>query len=310
MHSCGGASRPLNAYGKSKARKGFVATTRRRAELRKLISRFGSNRKAYFSIIASNGLDKEHDDTARSLIGMIHADIERSRQEGQGTYHGASSAILESLLNSTSLLSPGEPLPDYTRYILSLPLLGSRLEAFNAIAPSGMQISRPPSRSINTHARSKELPPVRITKKGTLFVDESIIQKLLAEGSKLDGLTHFVRPRSHPSLNCYLLIPGNNCILLTSSIHADPTSPRGSVQMCQEILSAPDSELPEMLWEDRICLLHREKHVKADRSGVAHLIKTINQEFKQSCTMDQGGRRYKRVHSGIRITLDGDNSSK
>lgn len=217
------------------------------------------------------------------------------------------SALLEAVLDSSSLVEPGEELPDYTNYILSLPLLGGGIQGFRVIGEDSL-IS-PRSASLVGQSQSVvtplQLPPVRFTKKGTLYIDETVIQKLIREGSRLDGLTHFVRPRSHPSLNCYLLIPGHNCILLASSIHSDPTSPNGSTRMCPEILSGADCELPVMLWDKRICLLHREKHVKADRAGVMHLINTINNEFGIKCTFDKGGRKYRRIHSGIRITLDG-----
>lgn len=297
----------LGLSSKIRVCRGFVATKRRRILVRSLIAKFGSNRKEYFSAIMQNGLEKEHDQLARLLISHISTDIERSNSESLPTYHGMPSALLESILDSTSLVEPGEELPNYTNYILSLPLLGSRIQGFRAIGAASLI----PPRSPNPAGQSQsvvslaQLPPVRLTKKGTLFIDETVIQKLMREGSRLDGLTHFVRPRSHPSLNCYLLIPGYNCILLTSSIHADPTSPHGSIGICPEILSAADCELPAMLWHKRICLLHREKHVKVDRTGVIHLINAINNEFGIKCTIDKGGRKYRRIHSGIRITLDG-----
>jgi hypothetical protein len=297
----------LGLGSKTRVCRGFVATKRRRGDVRSLIAKFGSNRKEYFSAVMQNGLEKEHDQLAELLMSHISTDIERSSSEGLPTYHGMPSALLEAVLDSTSLVETGEEPPDYANYILSLPLLGSRIQGFHAIGEASLI----PPRNASLAEQSQSLvtplqiPPVRFTKKGTLFIDEIIIQKLIREGSKLDGFTHFVRPRSRPSLNCYLLIPGDNCILLTSSIHADPTSPHGSTGICQEILSAADCELPVMLWDKRICLLHREKHVKADRAGVIHLINAINNEFGIKCTLDKGGRKYRRIHSGIRITLDG-----
>lgn len=181
-------------------------------------------------------------------------------------------------------------------------------------ASSGSTIA-PPIRSIKPHTRRELVrqvssvatipPPVRITGSRRLLVESRVIEQLASEGSKLNGKSTFIRPGATGASNFYVVIPGNGCLLLTSSIHSDTFKQEAERSLSPDIVDG-DSELPEMIWEARIQIpSDREmtQGVFIDKDELYELLESTKRSFQGWAGWKKGGLRYRRVSSGLRISM-------
>jgi len=282
---------------KKRVNNGFLAVKGRKNKLRSLIIDFGRNRKRYFHKLIESGLESKHAQMAKQIADSIATLVEIAEHASMLTHYGMPGFIIDSVLDKVGLIYPGEQPPNYLQYLFLLPLLGNELRGFEWIGC--------------THAQSDpDIPPaadspVRITAKGKLLVGDSVITRLVKEGAKLDGLTSFVRPLPQSSFNSFILVPGKDCLLLTSAQHADPTESSGYTSICPEIIEA-DSELPQMLWNLRTPVnseLYTGRDLLVDKETLRALVDAASIAFGVSYTRSRTGLRFRRVHSGIRITL-------
>lgn len=278
---------------KKRVNNGFLAVKGRKNKLRSVIIDFGRNRKRYFNKVIENGLESKHALIAKQIAGSIATSVEIAEHASALTHYGMPGFIIDSVLDKFGLLRPGEQPPNYLQYLFLLPLLGSELQGFEWIGC--------------THAQSDpDIPPVadssvRITTKGKLLVGDLVITRLVNEGAKLDGLTSFVRPLPQSSVNSFILIPGKDCLLLTSAQHADPTESSGYTSISPEIIEA-DSELPFMLWNLRTAInseLYAGRDLLVDKEMLKSLVDAASHAFGVSYLRSKTGLRFRRVHSGI-----------
>lgn len=297
----------LGADHKRKVRAGFLAEKGRKNRLRSLFIEFGRNRKKYFKLLAESNLLEEHDNAISHLASQLATEIEIAKQEEGMTHHGMALRILDEVMIKLGLTEPGEWPGNYLQYLHALPVLGSRLKDFEPLNMAHFQGVRLMARVAQEKTKvaiPSRLPPIRITTSRKLLVEARVIDQLVAEGSKLNGRTSFIRPGPGAEQNYYLAIPGNQCILLTSSLHTNLVKgSRPHHLEAQEILGDP--ELPEMLWENRIMLPPEcviSDGVIINKQVLQSLRQAIEKLFGSCDRWRKGGLRYRRVKLGLRIS--------
>lgn len=297
----------LGADHKRKVRGGFLAVKGRKNRLRSLFIEFGRNRKQYFKLLEESNLMKEHDNAVYQLASQVATEIEAAKQEGGTTYHGMAPRLLDDVIVKLDLTEPGEWPSSYLQYLHALPVLGCRLQNFQPLNTNhyqGLQITPRAVQPKNTVTTTPRLPPIRITSSRRLLVETRVIDQLATEGSKLNGLTTFIRPKIDAPFNQYIAIPGDKCILLTSTLHAASFGDGNPCSLSQEILQA-DPELPAMLWDCTItlppeCITSQGVFIQKD--ALHKLREAATKAFGECNAWGKGGMRYRRVGSGLRIS--------
>ena len=293
-----------------RVRNGFLAVKGRKNRLRTAIIEFGRNRKHYFREVVERGLGERHIEVVDRLLSQVATEVEAAKQEGLPTHHGMASRIVDKILDKVGLKEEGDWIGNHMQYLLSLPILGNELPGFEQIgltrktlptpsAPKPPHSSKPP-----VPPNPIQDPPIRITGKGKLLIGSKVLRKLAREGSKLDGLTSFVLPDRDPEVNSYLLVPGDGCLLLTSMLHSDPKEVNGFSCICPDIILA-DKELPVMLWDQRICLLpvNPSSDILVGKEVLLAILDVARRSFDRDFSVRRGGLKFRRVHSGLRITI-------
>jgi len=292
-----------------KVRDGFLAIKGRKNRLRSLFIEFGKNRKKYFQLLSEAGLMKEHDDTASRLFSKTATEIEAAANKKSTTQHGAGLALLDNALCKLGLAEAGERSFNLRQYFHTLPILGNRLEGFETLnsSPALTLAKEPASKPRQVTSSSGipcALPPIRITRRG-LLVEARIIEQLVSEGSKRNGLTTFLRPEPNAADNHYIVLPGDQCILLTSFLHTNlvkGSKPHPLEE--REILSDPD--LPKMLWHGHISLSENCEighGIFIKKEELAILKNAMETAFGNCEPWRKSGLRYRRVQTGLRISM-------
>ena len=292
-----------------KVRGGFLAIKGRKNRLRSMFIAFGRNRKKYFQLLDEAGLMQDHDVAASRLVSQAATEIESLQHEDGSTHHGMALKLLDNVLLKLDLAEPNEWSSNFLQYLHALPILGNSLQGFELLnstplqravkqAKAGEKLSRnPPTRKIPS-------PPVRITRKG-LLIETKVIDKLVSEGSKRNGFTTFLKPNPSVSENHYIAIPGDQCILLTSFFHTNGVK-GGRTRPIEKSGIENDKELPKMLWGDQI-LLPRDcdlgNSIFIKKKNLMILKNAIEAHFGSSCYIHKGGLHYRRLTSGLRISL-------
>ena len=297
----------LGAVHKRKVQGGFLAVKGRNNRLRRLFVEFGKNHKKYFKLIAESNLMHEHDNVVSQLTSQVATEIEVAKQEGGTTHYGMALKLLDETMVELGLTEPGECPSNYLQYLYALPVLGNRLQDFQPLNTThfqGLKIKPKAVQAKNALTTASRLPPIRITSSRRLLVEARVIDQLSTEGSKLNGSTSFLKPSPSEGENYYLAIPGDQCILLTSSLHTNLA--KGSTPHhleAKEILG--DTELPEMLWENRIMLspeCDMREGVFIKEESLQLLREAIEKTFGGCGRWRKGGLHYRRVKSGLRIS--------
>jgi hypothetical protein len=305
-------------------RNGFQAVSGPKNKLRSLFIEFGRNRKCYFDLVAKAGLFEEHDKSVSVLMSQAVTEIEVARQEKSSTYHGMIISVLESILSKLSLSCNHDPLISYLFYLQSFPVLGQRLQDFRLVRTRNEDfLVNHGFRPLNPHvfpvfkdlpakvairqipSRPLVLPPIRITGARRLLVEARVIERLVAEGSKLDGKSTFIRPGQSNLDNSYFILPGNGCLLLTSSLHSGVSEDRAPRALSIDTLHG-DPELPEMIWEGGILLppdRETSQGVFVNKDELINAYDLIKGLFGGWAGWEKGGLRYRRVRSGLRISM-------
>ena len=297
----------LGADHKRKVRDGFLAVKGRKNRLRRLFIEFGRNHKKYFQLLAESNLMPEHDNVVSQLASQVATEIEVAKQEGGTTHHGMALKLLDDALVELGLTEPGEWPSNYLQYLHSLPVPGNRLKDFQPLNTThfqGLQITPKAAQVKNTVMRASRLPPIRITSSRRLLVEARVIDQLVTESFKLNGSTSFLKPNPSEEDNYYLAIPGDQCILLASSLHTNLVKGSKPHHLeANEILG--DTELPKMLWENRIMLspeCEMREGVFIKEEALQLLREAIEKTFGNCDRWRKGGLRYRRVKSGLRIS--------
>ncbi|MBW4531839.1 MAG: hypothetical protein KME02_14235 [Aphanothece saxicola GSE-SYN-MK-01-06B] len=281
---------------------GYLAEKGRANCLRRLFIKFGKNRKHYFQALAKAGLLPMHDQVGERLIKILSKDNTASAARGLPPF--SSLEILGSILLNARAINPGDLSLNHLQYVFSLPLLSDRISGFEKIELDHAALGDDDLQAESTKARSS-LPPIRLTNRGKLLIESKPLRQMAEEGAEPNHPTSFILPESNPSDNCFLLIPGERCLLLTSSLHINPCGSNSAAPLSSEMLDS-DPELPPMLWDQRICLLtpnFKNADIVIDRESFLSVINAMKNAFGDSCRIEKGGLKHRRTRSGLQITI-------
>lgn len=283
-------------------RSGYLAEKGRANCLRRLFIKFGKNRKHYFQALAKAGLLPMHDQVGERLIKILSKDNTASTARGLPPF--SSLEILGSILLNARAINPGDLSLNHLQYVFSIPLLGDRISGLEKIELDHAALDDDDLQTESTKARIS-LPPIRLTNRGKLLIENKPLRQLVKEGAGLNQPTSIILPDSNSANNCFLLIPGEKCLLLTSSLHIESCGSNSAAPLSSEMLDS-DPELPPMLWDQRVCLLtpnFNNADIVIDRESVLSAINAMRSTFGDSCRIEKGGLKYRRVRSGLQITI-------
>lgn len=294
----------LGAGHKHRIRNSFLAVKGRKNSLRRTFLQFGKNRKHYFQLLRDSGLMQEHDAVAARLVSHVATATRKAKSASRATYWGVITKNLDNILQAVGLAGLGELPCSYAQYLYALPLLGDRFPDFAHLVP-GIPIVDSVS-STRVPSESKPLPPVRITSSRRLLVENRVIKELENHGSKPNPATLFLRPCGNEDRNSYVVIPGDGCILLTSTMCATPGWRGAPWSLSAEILQA-DPGLPEMLWDSRITLACESMDaigVFIQKENLQILRRSIIAAFGGDAVWPRNAMDYRSVRSGLRIEIN------
>lgn len=294
----------LGASHKNRIPNSFLAVKGRKNSLRRTFLQFGKNRKHYFQLLRDSGLMQEHDAVAARLVSQVATAFSKAKRESRATYWGVITKNLDNILREVGLLELGEPPCSYVQYLHALPFLGDRFPDFAHLVPGVPVVDSGCSTSVPS--RPKPLPPIRITSSRRLLVENRVIKDLEYQGSKPNGATLFLRPCGNEDRNSYVVIPGDGCILLTSTMYATPGW-RGAPWPLSAAIIQADPGLPEMLWDARITLSCKSMDatgVFIQKENLQILQRSIIAAFGGDVVWPRNAIEYRKVRSGLRIEVN------